>query len=198
MPKDCMLSVNPYIEDKELLYAVVAEWFSKDENGNEHKWQLEIHSPNIKHNDDGKWVFRLHKDLGKEEETEQKDTNPETKEAGKNRRYFQFVDEGYNFEGVYAGEGCEASHVPISSPFEEKDLLNNLEFQKSMRLISTKLCDNLSISSIAAELGIKPSDPTEATMQKIVDHCLRNVSDFAKYKDDVLKMRAALGCCDLS
>lgn len=206
MPKDCMLSINPYIEGNELLYAVAAEWYSKDENGNEHKWQLEIHSPNLEHQKDEKWVFRLHYE-------DPNNTTSGDKEARANRKYFQFVDENTNIEGVNNGDETkskgynfnggykeEAAHIEIESPLKDYKLLNDIDFQKIMKNISKNLCKNFAINNIARALGlgIGENDSPEVTMRKIVDHCLHNVSDFAKYKDEILKMRAALGCYDLS
>ncbi len=172
MPKNCMLTISPYIQGGNILYAIVTEWFSK--NGN--RWQMEIHSQDLKYNNDEKWIFRLHK---------------ATNDG--NKHYFKFAENenGYDFNGEFNGEDA---HIKINTPLEDNNLLNNVAFQAIITLISAKLCKDFAINKVAEKIGVTVEENNSfATMGNIVKHCLKNVKDFANNKDQITKMRVALG-----
>lgn len=135
MPKDSLLSINPYIQsgDINMLYSIVCEWFSKEGT----RWQLEIHSQNLDWNNDKNWILRLHK------------------EKNNNKEYFQFTNSniGYDLNGE---KYSEDAHIKINSPLNDDNLINNVEFQTIIRQISTIQHEkhNKIISKLRANLGI--------------------------------------------
>jgi len=173
MPKDCMLTISPYIQDADIRFAIVCEWFSKDKN----RWQMEIHSQDSKWNNDEKWTFRLHK---------------QTKLG---RQYFQFTNNESEFD--FNGTTSEGNaHIKIPTPLEENDLLNNVEFQTIIKQISSKQYENFEIDKISSKLNINGQN-NEEKLQNIINHCLKNPLDFARYKDVILKLRTSLGMLEL-
>lgn len=174
MPKNCMLTISPYIQDADFKYAVVCEWFSKDG----HRWQMEIHSQDSKWNTNENWIFRLHR---------------QTELA---RKYFQFTNdnEGFNFNGDTLDENA---HIQITTPLEGNDLLNNVEFQTIIKQISIQQYKDFEIDKIAENLNVNGKN-NEEKIQNIIDHCLKNPLDFARYKDVIWKLRASLGMVELT
>ena len=174
MPKNCMLTISPYIQDADFKYAIVCEWFSKDG----HRWQMEIHSQDSKWNNDENWIFRLHK------------------QTQSGRQYFQFTDNenGFNFNGATLDSNA---HIKIPTPLEGNDLLNNVEFQTIIKQISMQQYKDFEIDKIASNLKIDGQN-NEEKIQNIIDHCLKNPLDFARYKDVILKLRASLGMVELT
>lgn len=178
VPQDCMLSINPYVTDGQILFSIVAEWYSKENS----KWQLEVHSQDINWvdtQDSTKWILRLHKN--------------------KNNEYkcFQFQADGScNFDGNFSGENSKDSHIKIPSPINDV-LLNNVEFQNIIKQISSQLHKSQEISTIAKTLGIPTDNDPNNTIQNIINHCLKNPIDFARYKDLIIKLRANLGMANI-
>lgn len=178
VPQDCMLSINPYVTDGQILFSIVAEWYSKENS----KWQLEVHSQDtnwVDTQDSTKWILRLHKN--------------------KNNKYecFQFQPDGScNFGGDFSGENSKDSHIKIPSPINDA-LLNNVEFQNIIKQISSQLHKSQEISTIAKTLGIPTANDPNNTIQNIVNHCLKNPVDFARYKDLIIKLRANLGMANI-
>ena len=177
MPKDCMLAISPYIQGGNILYSIVVEWFSKDGN----RWQMEIHSQDINFDTDEKWTFRLHK------------------ENNGTRQYFEFDENGgCNFNGVFNGLQSEKSHIKISTPLDENDLLNSIDFQKIIKEISSKLSKDYLINNMAGSLNVViDANNTAETAKNIINHCLKNPADFARYKDEILAIRRSFGMADL-
>ena len=138
---------------------------------------MEIHSQDSKSNNDEKWIFRHHK------------------QTENGCQYFQFVDNkvGFNFNG---GTLDGNAHIKIPTPLEEDDLLNNVEFQTIIKQISIQQYKDFGIDKIAKDLEVGGQN-NEEKIQNIINHCLKNPLDFAKYKDVVLKLRANLGMIEL-
>lgn len=172
MPQNCMLTISPYISVGKILYSIVGEWFSKDNN----RWQLEVHSQDIDYNNGDEWIFRLHKN--------NKDNQ---------RQYFRFTDtkEGYDFNGGYFDENA---HLKCPSPLDKSDLLNNVAFQKVMKQVSSYLIQNDKVSKIAKDLKVDyVNNDMSASMDNIVKHCIKSHKDLIKYQKEYNKFRENLG-----
>jgi len=174
MPKDCMLSISPYIQDGGMLYSIVCEWFSVDNT----RWQIEVHSQDMNWHGDNEWIFRF----GKEEKNGKK-------------KYFRIAKDNssYDFNGEFSGDDA---HIRIDSPLQKDDLLNSVQFQKKIRKKSVDLYTDFEIGKIIDKLGISGRNQTEKKYN-LVDYCLKNPLVFAKYKDEILKLRANLGMVEL-
>ena len=178
-----MLSINPYINDGNLLYSIVAEWISKDNN----RWQLEVHSQDLKHSTDEKWICRLGK-----------------KYPGPDRsldRYLRLYPSSYDFDGTFSGEESRDAHIKIPTPLEENDLLNNVNFQIIMRQLSSFITEENIIKKIADALGLSKSTligeeiKKNSTLmgQEIIKHCVRDLRSLVIHKKEVSKIGNKLG-----
>ena len=129
MPKNCMLSITPHGQEGEILYSIVCDWFSSEGT----RWQLEIHSQNLKWNNSDNWIFRFNK------------------QEGRRPKYFQFDDTnsvGYNFNGKFVSDSIDDhSHIELPSPLKNDDLLNNTSFQLIVKDISKYLFEKPKFSS---------------------------------------------------
>jgi len=79
---------------------------------------------------------------------------------------------------------------------ENNILLNNVEFQTIIKQISSKQYENFEIDKISSKLNINGQN-NEEKLQNIINHCLKNPLDFARYKDVILKLRTSLGMLEL-
>lgn len=175
MPKDCMLSINPYINEGNILYSIVAEWISKDN----HRWQLEVHSQDLKHSTDEKWICRLGK---KYQESD-----------GSLDRYLRLYPSSYDFDGTFSGEESRDAHIKIPTPLEENDLLNNVNFQIIMRKLSSSIAEKNILKNIADALGLSFNKNSTLMGHEIIKHCVRNLRSLVIYKKEVSKIGNKLG-----
>lgn len=177
IPKDCMLTISPYINDDNLLTAIVAEWYSKEGN----RWQLEIHSQDLNFNDSDKWVFRLHKQI----------PNPNNSSEIV-RNYFQFNDnnEGYDFNGEYLAED---SHIKIINPLENDNLLKEGRFQKIVKSLSSFFNDNDEIIGILAVLGLTNTNNLNENIKNIVDKLRKTPKELIRFRSQYNKYAKRIG-----
>ena len=181
MPLDSVLSVNSCTTEGNgnMLYSVSSEW--KDKDGK--NWQLRIHSQDLKYppsEKDSNWIMRL----GYEENGE--------------LHYIQLENNSYNFDGVHSGIESSKSHIEIPTPVENS-LINNIDFQKTVRSLSSDYSKSDNLTAITEDLNINSGVTTDKERaEKIISFCLANPFQYLRYKDTVDELRKNSGRISLS
>jgi hypothetical protein len=185
-PKDSVLSINPYTTKNggNMLYSISAEWRSK----NDTRWQMRIHSTDLStENANSDWDIRLGYELTNSAPNQQKTF------------YLRYdKDKGiFDFNGTYKGKD---SHIKINSPVDDGSLLNNTEFQKVIRNISSKLYETKKVDNICKKYSLPVNIGYRNTSEKInavIEDAMKNPFHYYEYEEDIDNYRKSFGLLNL-